>query len=71
VVSLIVEAMEEELRHRFHRVMGHKGYPSDDVAAAREYVQAMLGFVLYSHYLYAYVKGGGTHGEGAEGSHEH
>jgi len=71
VVSLIAEAVEEEIRHRFHRVMEHKGYSSDDVAAAREHVQARLGFVLYSHYLYAYVKGGGTHGEVAEGSHEH
>ena len=39
--------------------------------AAREYVQAMLGFVLYSHHVYAYVTGGGGHGEEEKGGHEH
>ena len=51
--------------------MEHKNYPADNVAAGREFVQAMLGFVLYSHNLYTYINGGGAHGEGAEGGHEH
>ena len=71
MISLLKEAVEEELRHRFHQAMEQKNYPADDVAAGREFVQAMLGFVLYSHNLYTYIKGGGAHGEGAEGGHEH
>ncbi len=51
--------------------MAKRNYDVNDVDAAREYVQAMLGFVLYSHHLYTYVKGGGEHGEEAMGGHEH
>jgi hypothetical protein len=51
--------------------MSKKHYDENDVAAAREYVQAMLGFILYSHQLYAYVNGGGVeHGE-TESGHKH
>lgn len=71
VISLLTEAVEEELHHRFHQAMEHKNYPAENVEAAREFVQAMLGFVLFSHYLYTYIKGGRAHGEGAEGGHEH
>lgn len=70
VLALLIGAVEEELHHRFHLAMEHKGYSPDNVSAAREYVQATLGFVLYSHHLYTYIKGGGAHGE-AEGGHEH
>lgn len=71
VISLLTGAVEEELHHRFHQAMEHKNYPAENVEAAREFVQAMLGFVLFSHYLYTYIKGGRAHGEGAEGGHEH
>lgn len=70
VISFIAHTVEHELEERFHRAMSKKNYDENDVTAAREYVQAMLGFVLFSHHLYAYVKGGGGHGE-SEGGHEH
>jgi len=31
----------------------------------------MLGFVLYSHHLYTFVKGGEKHGEEGMGEHKH
>ena len=64
VTDLILHTVEEELRERFTHAMAKKTYDENDVDTAREYVQAMLGFVLYSHHLYAYVKGGGHGGEG-------
>jgi len=72
VIRLLMHTVEEELQERFEHAMEKKKYDKDDVAAAREYVQAMLGFVLFSHHLYAYIKGGGEHGEKeGEGGHKH
>lgn len=71
VIRLLTHTVEEELTERFEHAMEKKKYDVNDVPAAREYVQAMLGFVLFSHHLYAYVKGGGEHGEEEEGGHKH
>jgi hypothetical protein len=71
VVDFISHAVEEELQERFKHAMAKKNYDANNVAAAREYVQAYLGFVLYSHHLYTNVKGGVEHGEEGEGGHEH
>ncbi len=69
VIHYISHVLEEELTHRFHRVGEAKSYEVDDVAAARRYVQAELGFVLFSHGLYAAITGKGEHDEG--GGHRH
>ncbi len=71
VIDFISQTVEEELQERFKHAMAKKNYGENDVDAAREYVHAMLGFVLYSHHLYTYVKGGGEHGEEGMGGHEH
>jgi len=71
VVEFLAHAVEEELQKRFKHTMARKKYDENDVDAAREYVQAMLGFVLYSHHLYTNVKGGEEHGEEGTGGHEH
>jgi hypothetical protein len=71
VIEFLLHTVKEELQERFKRAMAKKNYDENDVTAAREYVQAMLGFVLYSHHLYAYIKGGGDHGEEGVGGHEH
>jgi len=71
VTEFISHAVEEELQHRFQRVMATKKYDVNNVKDAREYVQANLGFVLYAHHLYATIKGGGEHGEEGMGGHEH
>ncbi|MEM2102301.1 MAG: DUF6448 family protein [Candidatus Bathyarchaeia archaeon] len=74
VINLINRAVEKELQKRFKHVMAKKKYEVNDVTAAREYVQANLGFVLYAHHLYANITGGGEHaGEETKGmgGHEH
>jgi hypothetical protein len=37
-------------------MMAKKDYDVNDVDSARQYVQAMLGFLLFSHHLYKYIK---------------
>lgn len=69
VIGFVTSFTEDELRERFECAMVRKDYDENDVVAAREHVQAELGFVLFSHHLYAFVKSGGGHGE--EGKHEH
>jgi len=67
VTAFLQRTVEEDLQKRFKHAMEKKNYDKDDVAAAREYVQASLGFVLHSHGLYAYAKGEGEHGEEGKG----
>jgi len=71
VIEFLSHAVEEELQKRFKHAMSKKNYDINNVDAAREYLHAMLGFVLYSHHLYTNVKGGEEHGEEAMGGHEH
>jgi hypothetical protein len=68
VIGFVTGVVQDELRERFESAEAHKGYDENDVPAAREYVQAELGFVLFSHHLYSYVKSGGGHG--GEGDRE-
>ncbi|MFN3622028.1 MAG: DUF6448 family protein, partial [Nitrososphaerales archaeon] len=63
VIDFIVHTVEEELQRRFKHAMEKKKYDVDDVDAAREYVHAMLDFVLYAHHLYTNIKSGEVHGE--------
>jgi hypothetical protein len=62
VIQFLTHTVEEELK-RFKHVMAKKKYDVNDVDAAREYVQANLGFVLYSHHLYTKITGGAEHEE--------
>lgn len=61
-IGFLTDVVKEELTKRFAKAMSRKEYDVNDVDAARQYVQAVLGFVLYSHHLYEYVKSGGEHG---------
>jgi hypothetical protein len=70
VVEFITHTVQEELEERFKRAMAKRKFDINDVDAAREYVQAELGFVLYSHGLYSAITGQGEHEEGKKG-HEH
>lgn len=67
VIDFLQHFTEEKTRHVFNEAMEKKKYDVDDVEAAREYVEAMLGFILYSHGLYKYIKSGGPHGEEGHG----
>ena len=62
-IGFILKTVEDDLTHRFHHVMEKKKYNVDDVAAGREFIEAFIGWVVYSHHLYMNVKGGGGHGE--------
>jgi hypothetical protein len=61
-IDFILGTVEDDLTHRFHNVMDKKNYDVDDVAAGREFIEAFIGWVVYSHHLYEHVKGGGEHG---------
>lgn len=71
VIDFINHTVQEELEKRFHRILAKKEFDVNDVAAAREYVQAELGFVLFSHGLYAAITGKGEHDEEGMKKHEH
>lgn len=64
-IDLIKKTVEEELHSRFRQVMEKKKYDIDDVPAGREYIEAFIGWVVYSHHLLMSVMGGDHHG-GAE-----
>jgi hypothetical protein len=64
-IGFILKTIEDDLKHRFHHVMDKKRYDVDDVAAGREFIEAFIGWVVYSHHLYVNVTGGGGH----EGQH--
>ncbi len=66
-IDFIQKTVEDDLLHRFHHVMEKKKYAVDDVATGREFIEGFINWVVYSHHLYMYVKGGGDHG----GHHDH
>ncbi len=71
VIEFLNHTVHEELERRFQKIMAKKNYDVDNVPAAREYVQAELGFVLFSHGLYAAITGKGEHDESRTQKHEH
>ncbi len=71
VIHILQQAVQDELSKRFELAMSKKNYDENDVPSAREYVQALLGFVLYSHHLYTFIKNSEIHGEEAPTGHAH
>jgi len=71
VIEFLSHAVEEQIQDRYNRFIATRNYDPNNVPAAREHVEAMLGLELYSHHLYENIKGGHAHGEQAEGGHEH
>lgn len=53
-----------EVQRRFDLAIAKKGYDPNNVDAAREYVHAMLQFLLFSHHLYKFVETGAEHRAG-------
>lgn len=62
-IQLITKTVEEDLTHRFHHVMAKKKFDVNDVASGREYIEAFIGWVVYSHHLYMSVVEAGGHGK--------
>jgi len=73
ISSFLSHELEEELHEKLERALRLKEYDENDVDGAREYVEAMLGFILYSHGMHMAIKGGAHHGEREEkkGGHKH
>lgn len=68
-VGFVVKTVEEDLQKRFRHALEKKNYDVNDVEAGREFVAAFIGYVVWSHHLFAYVKDGGEHGAGKKGGH--
>jgi hypothetical protein len=68
VVKILTDTVRDELTRRFKHAMHLKKGADRGVAEAREYVEAMLGFQVYSHKLYLATKAdpheGGDHHHG-------
>ena len=69
LVELLISKVRREVLERYRRAMALKPHAEEDVAAAREYVEAMLGLEVWSHKLYACASAG-PHEEHGE-AHEH
>lgn len=55
VVDFIENAVEDDLKRRFQKVMDTKNYSVDDVKAGREHIEAFINFVVFAHHLYTTV----------------
>lgn len=66
LIQLLTDTLRHEVQHRFEHIKHLQDYRTDDVAKAREYVEAMLGLEVYSHDLYQAMKA-----TPHEGGHEH
>jgi hypothetical protein len=69
VMDFLTYAMKKELHKRFEHAISKKGFDENDVEAARDYVQASLGFVLFAGHLHEHIESGGSHGKGPEATH--
>jgi len=56
LLEFISETVEKELRDRFENVKRKKEFDIEDVEGGRQYIQAFIGFVVFSHHLYRFVK---------------
>lgn len=68
VVKMLTDTVRDELTRRFGHAMHLRKNATRGVTEAREYVEAMLGFQVYSHKLYLATKAdpheGGDHRHG-------
>lgn len=68
LADFLSDVLREELEHRLRAVQDLAARREDSVEDAREYVEAMLGFEVYSHHLYESMRVT-EHHEGAQHSH--
>lgn len=69
LIHVLTDKVRHEVLERFGQAMTLKAHADDGVAAARAYVEAMLGLEVWSHELYACASAG-PHDEHGE-AHEH
>ncbi len=69
VVEILTNALTEEVKRKFDVVMKLKGEASGSVAEAREYVEAMLGFIVWAHKTHACIVSDPLHDHGSAHAH--
>jgi hypothetical protein len=63
LVDFLTVVLRDELKHRLEQVVTLSAAKDRSLADARRYVQAMLGFEVYSHHLYLAMRST-PHGDG-------
>ncbi len=66
LIRMLADTLRQEVQNRFQHLKHLGVHRDDDVARAREYVEAMLGLEVYAHQLYLAMKA-----RPHEGHHEH
>lgn len=68
LVRVLTDKVRDEVVERFAMAMSRKAHADEGVAAARAYVEAMLGLEVWSHKLYSCASAGPheEHGEAQE-----
>jgi hypothetical protein len=66
IIKFLTKEVEKDLQKRFDLTQKLKNYKEDNVDAARKYVNATLGFILFSHKLYLYIKADVHHNKKSE-----
>jgi hypothetical protein len=57
-IGFVLRTIEDDLQQRFKRTISTKNYGVNDVRTGREFVEAYINFVVYSHHLFAQVTKG-------------
>ena len=70
LARLLTEALETEIRKKFDRVMELKQVADGPVWEARRYVEAMLGFIVWSHKTHQCITSDPLHDHGSMGRGE-
>lgn len=69
LVELLTGELRDEVTHRFDHVIELKQQEHGPVPEAREYVEAMLGFVVWSHKTHKCITSDPLHGHGPTRNH--
>lgn len=67
LADLLSSALRDEVRRKFSEVMRLKDQEPGAVAEAREYVEAMLGFIVWSHKTHQCIVSDPLHDHGSMG----
>lgn len=65
VAEILAAALHDEVASKFERVRELRGHEGDSVADAREYVEAMLGFIVWSHKTLQCIQSDPLHAHGS------
>ena len=65
LARLLSSALRDEIARKFGEVMRLQSGPRTSVAEEREYVEAMLGFIVWSHKTYGCIQSDPLHAHGS------